>query len=114
MRDQSPGFVDGLRVAVRHCASPKLARVSRPRHTGEGRCPLQRWVPSFVGTTRCWGLVAQFGDDPERLPAAGDPLEIVEGVAPPFPEIVPGRPGAVRAEDCTLHPGQFVAWLGRL
>src|SRR5216683_5944145 len=47
-------------------------------------------------------LVAQFGDDPERLLAAGDALEIVEGVAPALPMIVPSRPGAVRAENGVL------------
>src|SRR6267378_6167785 len=58
-------------------------------------------------------LVAQFGDDPERLLAAGDALEIVEGVAPALPMIVPGRPGAVRAEDRVLQGKQLVVGLWR-
>src|SRR5262249_25462521 len=48
------------------------------------------------------GLIAQFGDDPEWVLAAGDALEIVEGIAPALPVIVPGRPGGVWTEDDVL------------
>src|SRR5271157_1365770 len=59
-------------------------------------------------------LFAQFGDDPERLLAAGDALEIVEGVAPPLPMIVPGRTGAVRAEDRVFAGEELVVGFWRL
>src|SRR5207248_1841504 len=59
-------------------------------------------------------LIAQFGDDPERPLAAGDALEIVEGIAPPLPVIVPGRTGAVRAEYRVVHCKQLMIGLGRL
>src|ERR1700680_3972358 len=58
--------------------------------------------------------VAQFRNDPKRRLAARHALEIVEGVAPALPMIVPGRPGAVRAEDGVLQGEEFVVGLGRL
>src|SRR5260370_12303932 len=83
------------------------------RRTLRVRVPLRplRNLCALCGEVR---LVAQFGDDPERLLAAGDALEIVEGVAPALPVIVPGRPGAVRAEDRVLQGKQLMVGLWRL
>src|SRR5215471_11641088 len=58
--------------------------------------------------------VAQFGDDPERLLAARHALEIIEGIAPALPMIVPSRPGTVRAENRVLQCEKFMVGLWRL
>src|SRR5216684_7877240 len=94
-------------VPNQSCTTKDARRTLRPRVALR---PL-RTLCALCGEV---SLVAQFGDDPERLLAAGDALEIVEGVAPPLPMIVPGRTGAVRAEDRVLQGEQLVVGLGRL
>src|SRR5271166_6733521 len=69
------------------------------------RAPRQRLATPFP---RKGCSVPQLGDDPERLLPARHALEIVEGVAPALPMIVPGRPGAMRAEDRILQGEQLV------
>src|SRR5260370_40025627 len=101
-------FVD----CSRSCVPNKSFTAKGARRTLRVRVPLRplRNLCALCGEV---SLVAQFGDDPERLLATGDALEIVEGVAPALPMIVPGRPGAVRAEDRILQGKQLVGGLGR-
>src|ERR1700739_423839 len=66
------------------------------------------------GEGQAGASVAQFRDDPERLLAACDALKIVKGVAPALPVIVPGRTGAVGAEDRILQGEQLVVRFWRL
>src|SRR5262249_7673282 len=62
--------------------------ILRPRAQPSARLtPPSRRMRSEEGI----GSVAQFGDDPERLLPARDAFEIVKGVTPALPMIVPGR-----------------------
>src|ERR1700730_10875354 len=105
--------VRGLRSVMR--PQPKVYHEGRGGYA-EDASAASRGAPLRTLCSLCGevSLVAQFGDDPERLLAAGDALEIVEGVAPALPMIVPGRPGAVRAEDRVLQGKELVVGLWRL
>src|SRR6516165_11927691 len=60
------------------------------------------------------GSAPQFGDDPERLLAAGDALDVVEGVAERLLPVLPARPRHMRRQDDVLQGEELVLGCGRL
>ena len=54
------------------------------RHTGEGRCPFQPWVPAFAGMTLVLGMLAAVAATPDEMPKYGGTLTyMIAADAPP-------------------------------
>ena len=60
------------------------------------------------------GLLPQFGDDPGRLVAAFDALDVIEGVAESFEAVFPGWPGEMGGQDDVFQGEEWVAGFWRL